>query len=127
MLRVAVKFVRSHISPSSKLSIEKMMNGKRSGGGNDGGGGGVRLVQAATGDPDPTPTDDDPNPTPTDDVMSDSFGEGYATRSDEEGFGGIYGGGNRSDKVIHKNTDYDKSQGSDVTEKEKARHQTTAG
>ncbi|KAB2061659.1 hypothetical protein ES319_A10G100900v1 [Gossypium barbadense] len=25
------------------------------------------------------------------DVMSESFGEGYATRSDEEGFGGIYG------------------------------------
>jgi hypothetical protein len=24
--------------------------------------------------------------------MSHSFGEGYATRSDEEGFGGIYGG-----------------------------------
>lgn len=26
------------------------------------------------------------------DVTSHSFGEGYATRSDEEGFGGIYGG-----------------------------------
>lgn len=26
------------------------------------------------------------------DVMSHSFGEGYATRSDDEGFGGIYGG-----------------------------------
>ena len=25
------------------------------------------------------------------DVMSHSFGEGYATRCDEEGFGGIYG------------------------------------
>lgn len=24
--------------------------------------------------------------------MSHSFGEGYSTRSDEEGFGGIYGG-----------------------------------
>lgn len=24
--------------------------------------------------------------------MSHSFGEGYATRSDEEGFGGTYGG-----------------------------------
>lgn len=42
--------------------------------------------------------------------MSHSFGEGYATRSDEEGFGGIYGG-NRSDDddtegkngVIHEN------------------------
>lgn len=40
--------------------------------------------------------------------MSHSFGEGYATRSDEEGFGGIYGG-NQSipkveiDKEIHEN------------------------
>lgn len=36
------------------------------------------------------------------DVMSHSFGEGYATRSDEEGFGGIYGGNqffpNKDDK-----------------------------
>lgn len=24
--------------------------------------------------------------------MSHSFGEGYSTRSDEEGFGGVYGG-----------------------------------
>lgn len=40
--------------------------------------------------------------------MSHSFGEGYATRSDEDGFGGIYGG-NQSvpkieiDKEIHEN------------------------
>lgn len=40
--------------------------------------------------------------------MSHSFGEGYATRSDEEGFGGIYGG-NQSlshddeDKDVHGN------------------------
>lgn len=26
------------------------------------------------------------------DIMCDSFGEGYATRSEEEGFGGTYGG-----------------------------------
>jgi hypothetical protein len=25
------------------------------------------------------------------DAMTDSFGEGYSTRSDEEGFGGVYG------------------------------------
>ncbi|XP_076938040.1 uncharacterized protein LOC143606009 [Bidens hawaiensis] len=43
------------------------------------------------------------------DVMSHSFGEGYATRSDEEGFGGIYGG-NQSlshedeDKIVHGNS-----------------------
>ncbi|KAI3500071.1 hypothetical protein L2E82_18452 [Cichorium intybus] len=66
------------------------------------------------------------------DVMSHSFGEGYATRSDEEGFGGVYGG-NQSlshddeDKVVHGNhPDYDKTQGSEVKEKEKARHQTQA-
>ncbi|KAE9606705.1 hypothetical protein Lal_00025654 [Lupinus albus] len=62
------------------------------------------------------------------DVISHSFGEGYATRSDEEGFGGIYGG-NQSlpDKPIHENhPDYDKTQGSEVKEKEKARHQTNA-
>ncbi|XP_021908183.1 uncharacterized protein LOC110822384 isoform X2 [Carica papaya] len=42
----------------------------------------------------------------TSDVMEISFGEGYATRSDEEGFGGIYGGNQRMpevdiDKEIH--------------------------
>ncbi|XP_044470831.1 uncharacterized protein LOC123199825 [Mangifera indica] len=68
----------------------------------------------------------------TGDVMSHSFGEGYATRSDEDGFGGIYGG-NQSvpkieiDKEIHENHPaYDKTQGSDVAEKEKGRHQTDA-
>ncbi|KAG4125394.1 hypothetical protein ERO13_D10G093000v2 [Gossypium hirsutum] len=67
------------------------------------------------------------------DVMSESFGEGYATRSDEEGFGGIYGE-NESISDI-KNTrrfmkvtqvTYDKTQGSEVKEKEKARNQTHA-
>ncbi|KAJ0869004.1 hypothetical protein HanRHA438_Chr11g0484381 [Helianthus annuus] len=63
------------------------------------------------------------------DVMSHSYGEGYATRSDEEGFGGTYGG-NQSlshedeDKIVHGNSpEYDKTQGSEVKEKEKARHQ----
>ncbi|KAL8257197.1 hypothetical protein R6Q59_029238 [Mikania micrantha] len=64
------------------------------------------------------------------DVMSYSFGEGYATRSDEEGFGGIYRG-NQSlcrdddeDKIVHGNCpEYDKTQGSEVKEKEKARNQ----
>ncbi|KAK8619150.1 hypothetical protein V6N13_133117 [Hibiscus sabdariffa] len=38
------------------------------------------------------------------DVMSDSFGEGYATRSDEEGFGGIYGGNDKkTDEENHAN------------------------
>ncbi|XP_041001164.1 uncharacterized protein LOC121246909 [Juglans microcarpa x Juglans regia] len=68
------------------------------------------------------------------DVMSHSFGEGYATRSDDEGFGGIYGGNQsfsqshtEQNKHIHENHPaYDKTQGSEVKEKEKARHQTSA-
>ncbi|WCJ44375.1 hypothetical protein M5689_025045 [Euphorbia peplus] len=65
-------------------------------------------------------------------VMSHSFGEGYATRSDEEGFGGIYGGNQQLpkvdiDKKIHQSHPaYDKSQGSEVKEKEKGRHQTNS-
>ncbi|CAK9184251.1 unnamed protein product [Ilex paraguariensis] len=61
-----------------------------------------------------------------------SFGEGYATRSDDEGFGGIYGGkqslpDKEDDKIVHGNSpEYDKTQGSQVKEKEKARHQTEA-
>nr|CAB3498392.1 unnamed protein product [Digitaria exilis] len=62
----------------------------------------------------------------TGDVMTHSFGEGYSTRSDEEGFGGVYGG---NDPVEHPGTEihpnhpeYDTSQGSEVKEKEKARH-----
>ncbi|KAJ4963604.1 hypothetical protein NE237_023543 [Protea cynaroides] len=35
----------------------------------------------------------------TKEVMSDSFGEGYATRSDEEGFGGICGGSQQIPKT----------------------------
>ncbi|XP_006650516.2 uncharacterized protein LOC102720220 [Oryza brachyantha] len=62
----------------------------------------------------------------TGDVMTHSFGEGYSTRSDEEGFGGVYG---QNDPVFNPGTevhpshpDYDTSQGSEVKEKEKARH-----
>jgi len=37
--------------------------------------------------------------------MSHSYGEGYATRSDEEGFGGIYGGNQtlQKENEIHEN------------------------
>jgi hypothetical protein len=35
------------------------------------------------------------------DVMTHSFGEGYSTRSDEEGFGGVYGG---NDPVLNPGT-----------------------
>ncbi|KAB2008482.1 hypothetical protein E1A91_D10G106400v1 [Gossypium mustelinum] len=66
------------------------------------------------------------------DVMSESFGEGYATRSDEEGFGGIYGENEsisdiKKHKEVHESHPaYDKTQGSEVKEKEKARNQTHA-
>ncbi|CAN6874426.1 unnamed protein product [Brassica oleracea var. botrytis] len=64
----------------------------------------------------------------TGDVMSHSFGEGYATRSDEEGFGGTYGGNQsfqkHNDEVHENHPDYDKTQGSEAKEKERGRNQT---
>ncbi|XP_021275309.1 uncharacterized protein LOC110410059, partial [Herrania umbratica] len=66
------------------------------------------------------------------DVMSHSFGEGYATRSDEEPFGGTYGGNQSNSKIemdreiLENHPTYDKTQGSEVKEKEKARHRTQA-
>ncbi|KAL1196561.1 hypothetical protein V5N11_023249 [Cardamine amara subsp. amara] len=60
------------------------------------------------------------------DVMSHSYGEGYWTRCDEEGFGGTYGGNQtlQKDNEIHENhPDYDKTQGREAKEKEKARNQ----
>ncbi|KAF7828846.1 late embryogenesis abundant protein [Senna tora] len=94
-----------------------------------------RQVTSASSQTNSTPNMDKPPQNPnekTGDVMSHSFGEGYATRSDEEGFGGVYGDNDSSaaskiqtDKVIHENHPaYDKTQGSEVKEKEKARHQT---
>ncbi|KAG6620652.1 hypothetical protein I3842_Q055300 [Carya illinoinensis] len=65
------------------------------------------------------------------DTMSHSFGEGYATRSDEEGLGGVYGEKQslpktEQNETIHENHPaYDKTQGSEVKEKETARHQTS--
>ncbi|KAJ4967282.1 hypothetical protein NE237_019131 [Protea cynaroides] len=62
------------------------------------------------------------HPQKTEDIMSHSFGVGYATRSEEEGFGGIYGGNQRVSKtnkeeeeeVVHENhPEYDKTQGSE--------------
>ena len=32
--------------------------------------------------------------------MEESFGEAYATRSDEEGFGGIYGGNDEDNAAM---------------------------
>lgn len=73
-----------------------------------------------------------PKKTTSVDPMSNSYGEGYAIRSDEEGFGGIYGGNqslhleecNKGDVAHEKNhsDDYDKMQGSEVKEKEKGRN-----
>jgi len=66
------------------------------------------------------------------DMMSHSFGEGYSTRSNDDGFGGVYGGnqslpgGDEDLGVTVNHPEYDKSQGSEVKEKEKARHQTHA-
>ncbi|XP_057542520.1 uncharacterized protein LOC130820964 [Amaranthus tricolor] len=60
-------------------------------------------------------------------AMEESFGEAYATRSDEEGFGGIYGGNdedNAAMKIVQDTAHHDSSQGSEVKEKEKARNQT---
>ncbi|KAA8547363.1 hypothetical protein F0562_003773 [Nyssa sinensis] len=73
---------------------------------------GVRFRQAAVGSNQPGKVDEmeqSQNPNAKNgDVMSKSFGEGYATRSDEEGFGGIYGGDKsvnniEQDKKIHAN------------------------
>lgn len=56
--------------------------------------------------------------------MSHSFGEGYATRSEEEGFGGTYAPNqtlnkeDEEDEVAHEN------QGSEVKEKERGRNQS---
>ncbi|CAN8277627.1 unnamed protein product [Cochlearia groenlandica] len=69
---------------------------------------------------------DNPNEK-TGDVMSHSYGEAYATRADEEGFGGTHCGNQtlQKDDEIHENhTNYDKTQGSESKEKEKARNQT---
>lgn len=55
-----------------------------------------------------------------------SFGEGYATRSDEEGFGGIYGGNQYVVKDKNGHEEFDHKQGSEVKETEKARNQSKA-
>ncbi|KAK4416561.1 hypothetical protein Salat_2481600 [Sesamum alatum] len=89
----------------------------------------VRFVQATAEPKQPDSSDSmeqkqDPK-SKTRDTMT-SFGEGYATRSDEEGFGGIYGG----NQYVAKDTDgknateFDQNQGSEVKEKEKARNQS---
>ncbi|KAL1815495.1 hypothetical protein ACET3Z_018069 [Daucus carota] len=60
-------------------------------------------------------------------VMKESFGDAYSTRSNDEGFGGIYGGneeegGHKVHGVSAEEKEYEKTQGSHVEEKEKARN-----
>ncbi|KAI7739389.1 hypothetical protein M8C21_010732 [Ambrosia artemisiifolia] len=93
----------------------------------------VKFEQASAGNQEPDNMDKKEEAKEVEkkgDVMSHSFGVAYATRSDDEGFGGTYGG-NQSlshddeDKIVHGNSpEYDTTQGSEVKEKEKARHQT---
>ncbi|GAA0166507.1 hypothetical protein Leryth_018258 [Lithospermum erythrorhizon] len=79
----------------------------------------ARFMQQAPGGRQPEKASIDPkSSSKTTDTMS-SFGEGYASRSDEEGFGGVYG-----EKIDDgKTTGHDGSQGSVVKEKETSRNQ----
>ncbi|KAH6816055.1 hypothetical protein C2S51_020875 [Perilla frutescens var. frutescens] len=83
----------------------------------------LRFLQAASGEEImDSKKQSDPVESKTQDTMS-SLGEGYATRSDDEGFGCIYGSKEKDDdKIVH---ELDHDQGSDVKvkEKEKGRNQ----
>ncbi|KAM7251933.1 hypothetical protein ACFE04_023816 [Oxalis oulophora] len=90
-----------------------------------------RKVATVSGDSNKNMDKNQNPPEKSGDAMSHSFGEGYSTRSDEEGFGGTMGGKQSQAKLqideaeIHENHPaYDKSQGSEVAEKEKGRHKT---
>ncbi|GJM96438.1 hypothetical protein PR202_ga13274 [Eleusine coracana subsp. coracana] len=54
------------------------------------------------------------------DPITQSFGEAYSTRADEEGFGTVYVRGDDKDRPGH--PEYNTSQGCEVSEKEKGRH-----
>ncbi|CAO2828140.1 unnamed protein product [Amaranthus hypochondriacus] len=94
----------------------------------------VRFVQATGNNNDPKQQPnlhnmDKSNKDKNLNVMEESFGKGYATRSDEEGFGGVYGGNdedNAAMKIVQDPAHHDSSQGSEVKEKEKARNQKEA-
>jgi len=71
------------------------------------------------------------------DVMADSFGDGYSTRSSDEGFGERYAEHVKYEEIPSQGLqltdkdagtqvghEYDHSQGSEVGEKEMARHAT---
>ncbi|KAH0699037.1 hypothetical protein KY284_013252 [Solanum tuberosum] len=86
-----------------------------------------RQVVTSAGQPDNNmnQTNKKPEQDKATDTMSSSYGEAYATRSDEEGFGGIYGGNKEDEENIKhgKAPEYETKQGSEVKEKEKARNQ----
>ncbi|KAL3505892.1 hypothetical protein ACH5RR_031274 [Cinchona calisaya] len=95
---------------------------------------GIRFQQAVSGNNFPEKSgkmDQSQGKKPREENIA-SFGEGYATRSDEEGFGGVYGENQQlskrdEEKIVHaKVSEFDASQGSEVKEKEKARHQKEA-
>ncbi|KAH6809210.1 hypothetical protein C2S51_026993 [Perilla frutescens var. frutescens] len=81
----------------------------------------LRFLQAASGEEImDSKKQSDPAESKTQDTMS-SLGEGYATRSDDEGFGCIYGSKEKDDKIVH---ELDHDQGSDMKEEEeKGRNQ----
>ncbi|KAL0378127.1 UNVERIFIED_CONTAM: hypothetical protein Sradi_3118200 [Sesamum radiatum] len=122
----ALKSARAHQPSLCPYSLQNHIARKPSGT--------VRFVQATAGPKQHDSSDSmdqkqDPR-SKTGDTMT-SFGEGYATRSDEEGFGGIYGGNqyvvkDADDKNAHANApEFDQNQGSEVKEKEKARNQSS--
>ncbi|XP_023543426.1 uncharacterized protein LOC111803316 [Cucurbita pepo subsp. pepo] len=86
-----------------------------------------RIGFSTAPDQNPQNMDDSKNTAKqTGDIMTDSFGLAYACRSEYEGFGGIYRWIKSTEEGAEneKKREYDKSQGSEVKEKEKARHQT---
>ncbi|XP_009792128.1 uncharacterized protein LOC107812420 isoform X2 [Nicotiana tabacum] len=87
-----------------------------------------RQVVTSAGQPDNTNKMDQTKKPADEAEHKAAFGDGYATRSDEEGFGGVYGGNKEDEeKIIHgKAPEYDTNQGSEVKEKEKARNQRQA-
>ncbi|CAN0861912.1 hypothetical protein LINGRAHAP2_LOCUS8335 [Linum grandiflorum] len=100
----AIRSFRTHQLPTALFPPSKQANIQRSTCSSVG----FRTVKTLASDPDSEAKMDKSDAQPKDrkgDVMSHSFGEGYSTRSEEEGFGGIYGGNTEDnenlDKKIH--------------------------
>ncbi|KZV47617.1 hypothetical protein F511_12886 [Dorcoceras hygrometricum] len=58
------------------------------------------------------------------DTMTHSFGEAYSTRSEEEGFGGVYSPNQTLSKDEEEGKLGHEEQGSEVKEKERGRNQS---